>query len=169
MGARAWLSAMQGARSPYAAALPYPCAGPCPAFFTHTPCACPRPCFLMPPQESMRLMPTGAEGYSRCFPQDIQLGGYTIPADTWIWQVGGGTSLALACFSQGLRPRSRGAALGCCWGRGYACAARREGRAPEGGPGALPFWAATQSVQPSWRKDKQHLQHCRWPWHAECM
>ena len=36
-------------------------------------------------QESMRLLPVTAEASSRCFTQDVRLGGYVIPAYTWIW------------------------------------------------------------------------------------
>ncbi|GAB4815788.1 hypothetical protein N2152v2_002834 [Parachlorella kessleri] len=36
-------------------------------------------------RESMRLLPVTAEAASRCSPHDVSLGGYTIPANTWIW------------------------------------------------------------------------------------
>ena len=33
----------------------------------------------------MRLLPVTAEAASRCFPNDVRLGGYLVPANTWIW------------------------------------------------------------------------------------
>ena len=31
------------------------------------------------------MLPVTAEASSRCFPHDVSIGGYTVPANTWIW------------------------------------------------------------------------------------